>query len=205
MLYLCVHCVVWLVFLDPQCSINHAEAPAQPEGYYRCEFDHWEPPWSRTFQLAPGGCLGPQPVPGERGMEKGAWCPNTQAIICTHTRPRTNEGCFEDQPKQSFCLKLPSASTCVFFFPLALCLQGWMTCLLSLSLAAAVPGHVSWRALHWEASEGRHGEVQEAAGRDNQHHQEEERGKEAAVLQHVPRQNPQQCRCLRNKTQWHGD
>lgn len=66
------------------------------------------------------------------------------------------------------------------------------------SLPAAVPGHVSWWALHREASEGRHGEVQKAAGRDNQLHQEEERGKEAALLQHVPWQDPKQCCCLRN-------
>lgn len=64
------------------------------------------------------------------------------------------------------------------------------------SLPAAVPGHVSRWALHREASEGSHGEVQEAAGRDNQLHQEEERGKEATLLQHVPRQDPKQRCCL---------
>lgn len=67
----------------------------------------------------------------------------------------------------------------------------------SLSVPTALPGHVSRWALHREASEGRHGKVQEAAGRDNQRHQEEERGQKSALLQHVPRQNPQQCCCLK--------
>lgn len=64
------------------------------------------------------------------------------------------------------------------------------------SLPAALPGHVSWRALHGEASQGCHGEVQEAAGGDNQHHQDKERREEPALLQHVPRQDSQQRRRL---------
>lgn len=63
------HCAVWLVLLDPERSIHHAKAPAPQEGPGRCELDHREPPRSRTFQLAPWGRLGPQPVSGERGTE----------------------------------------------------------------------------------------------------------------------------------------
>lgn len=68
----------------------------------------------------------------------------------------------------------------------------------SLSLPAALPGYVSWRALHREASQGRHGEVQEAAGGDHQRHQDEERGEEPALLQHVPRQDSKQRRCVKS-------
>lgn len=158
-----VRCVVWLVFLDPQRSIHHAKAPAWPEGLGRCELNHREPPWPWALQLAPGGRLGPQPVPGERGMER-LLCPT---IIYIHTHTFVHKGS---------------------------CLNNMGI----ISLPAAVPGYVSWWALHREASEGSHAEVQEAAGRDNQLHQEEERRKEAALLQHVPWQDPKQRRCLRN-------
>lgn len=67
----------------------------------------------------------------------------------------------------------------MYFCPCSLP-PGWMTCLLFLHVA--LPGHVSWWALHREASKGGHGEVQEAVSRDNPLHQDEERGEEAAVL-----------------------
>lgn len=74
------------------------------------------------------------------------------------------------------------------------------TLLLPPPLSAAVFGHVSWWALHWETSEDGNAEVQKTSGRDHQRHQEEERGEEAAVLQHVPRQDTQQCRYMRHKS-----
>lgn len=61
------HYAVWLVFLDPQCSLNHAKTATWPEGPGRCELDCGQSSWSRTFQLASGCRMGPQPVPGEWG------------------------------------------------------------------------------------------------------------------------------------------
>lgn len=181
------HCAVWLVLLDPERSIHHAKAPAPQEGPGRCELDHREPPWSRTFQLAPGGRLGPQPVPGERGTERAL-------RVQTHRQSHPRLG-----PNTQFLISREASLCCdtCYFTPLQ--------CVSRLNdqspspLPTAVPGHVSRWALHWEDGEGSHGEVQEAAGGGHQLHQAEERRKEAALLQHVPRQNPKQCRCLRGR------
>lgn len=61
----------------------------------------------------------------------------------------------------------------------------------------ALLGNVPRRVFHREASEGGHGEVPQEPGGDQQRHQDKEPGKETALLQHVPRQNTQQCCCLR--------
>lgn len=98
----------------------------------------------------------------------------------------------------SFPKMLSSASECTsFFLPFSLWRSSRLNNRSCLTLSAAVPGNVSWWALHREAGEGCHGKVQEGAGRDNQLHQEEERGKEATILQHVSWQNPKQCCSLR--------
>lgn len=90
-LYLCVHCVVWLVFLDPQCSIYHAETPTQQERSGQCEFDRWEPSWSRALQLAPGGRLGPQPIPREWSRKSTQTTVRTLSNLSTDTPPKQSK------------------------------------------------------------------------------------------------------------------
>ena len=197
-LYVCAHCVVWLVFLDPQCSIDHAETPTTEERLGKCGLDHGEPPWSRTLQLAPGGRLGPQSVPGQWGMENTKPSKHTGKLFHNSVWTGLPIGLIQNVTASlSFSLFFPL----IFFFFFLLTYSAtldWMTCFVS--LLAAGPGHVSWWTLHREAGQRGHAEVQEAAGRDKQLHQEEERGKEAAVLLHVPWQNPKQCCCLMSKT-----
>lgn len=116
------HCAVWLVLLDPERSIHHAKAPAPQEGPGRCELDHREPPRSRTFQLAPWGRLGPQPVSGERGTESAI-------RVQTHRQSHPRLGADKD-----------TISNFTRSFPLLWHLlpppcrvsPGWMTSLLSL-------------------------------------------------------------------------
>lgn len=67
-----VLCAVRLVLLDPKCSVHHAAGSSHQEGPGRYEVNPGEPPWPRTFQLAPGGRLGSQPVPGQRGSRERA-------------------------------------------------------------------------------------------------------------------------------------
>lgn len=182
------HCAVWLVLLDPERSIHHAKAPAPQEGPGRCELDHREPPRSRTFQLAPWGRLGPQPVSGERGTESAL-------RVQTHRQSHPRLGADKDTIS-NFTRSFPLLW---HVLPPPCRVSSRLNDQSPLSPPAAVPGHVSRWALHREAGEGSHGEVQEAAGGGHQLHQEEERRKEAALLQHVPRQNPKQCRCLRGR------
>lgn len=195
-LYLCVHCVVWLVFLDPQCSIYHAETPTQQERSGQCEFDRWEPSWSRALQLAPGGRLGPQPIPREWSRKSTQTTVRTLSNLSTDTPPK--------QSKVWYIWYISHFPRCSPLLQNVLLFSLWPSSRLKnlsrLTLSAVVPGNVSWWALHRETGEGCHGKVQEGAGRDNQLHQEEEWGKEATILQHVSWQNPKQCCSLRIQT-----
>lgn len=183
--WFCVHFAVWLVFLDPQRSVHHAETSAQTEGLGKCGHDHWEPPWPWTLLLAPRGGLGPQPVSGKRGTQGD----QLFTLVRTHT---AQVWVIRNQTKNC---KFVSNDA----FVLAEEAPVWFTmCFCLLSPPPAVPGHVSWWALHREGGEDSYGEVQEAAGRDITLHQGEERGKEAALLLHVPWQNPKQRRRLKN-------
>lgn len=161
------------MFLDPQRSINHAQTATWPEGPGRCELDCGQSSWSWTFQLAPGCRLGPQPVSGEWGS----------AHEHTPSFP---------YPTSTYWMTL-APEILYLLWNIFLLLRG----LAPFSASAVIFGHVSRWTLHWEASEGSHGTVQEEAWGDHRLYQEEERGKEASLLQHVPRQNPKQCCCLR--------
>lgn len=99
-----MHCVVWLVLLDPQRSIDYAAAPSRQEGPGRYKANPREPPWSRTFQLAPGGRLGSQPVPGQRGTEKGVGAVN--AFIQVYFPYQANVGWIGLDEKLSFIIHI---------------------------------------------------------------------------------------------------
>lgn len=65
----CLSCVsVWLVRLGPKQPFHHAEAPSHTEGPGGYEVHHGESAGPWTFLLASRSSLGPQSVPGQRGL-----------------------------------------------------------------------------------------------------------------------------------------
>lgn len=87
----CLPCVpVRLVLLDPQQPFHHAEAPSRSEGPGGHEVHHGESAGPRAFLFGSRNSLGPQSIPGQRGLT------DSSELVCINLLPTNSlKRCFD--------------------------------------------------------------------------------------------------------------